>query len=363
MTTIMPTVPVPLHTLAKSPSTPPPPMPHADLPQHTALTVVQRGGHPELVHYGSVAVCNAQGRLLASAGDTTSAMFTRSALKPFQAMPLIAQFAERYQLSDADVALLCASHNGEPAHTQRVASLLAKAGADDTALACGSHLPYFYSINHIAPEPGAVFGRLHHNCSGKHTGMLLLAAALGEPMTGYLAVDHPVQQAIAASVSHFTSVPQAQLVRGTDGCSAPNYAVPLPALATAFARLTLTEPDAEFGTGPLRVAQGMCAHPEMVSGQGRNDLALARAGRGDWVCKVGADGVQAIASRSRGIAIAAKVADGNLMALMVAVVSVLEQLGWLDDSARAALAEFSPPPMKNAAGLEVGQMVPVVELR
>lgn len=334
----------------------------AHMPAHTPITVVHRGGHPELVHYGSVAVCKAQGHVLAQAGDVTQPMFTRSALKPFQAMPLIAQFAERYQLTDADVALLCASHNGEPTHTQRVASLLAKAGADDTALACGSHLPYFYSTNNVAPAVGEVFGRLHHNCSGKHTGMLLLAAALGEPLTGYLNTDHPVQQAITASVSHFTGVPPAQLVRGTDGCSAPNYAVPLPKLATAFARLTLSEPDAVYGTGPQRVAQAMCAHPEMVSGQGRNDLALARAGRGDWVCKVGADGVQAIASRSRGIALAAKVSDGNLKALMVAVVSVLEQLGWVDDEARLALAEFTPPPMKNAAGLEVGQMVPVVQL-
>jgi L-asparaginase II len=332
------------------------------MPAHVPITVVHRGGHPELVHYGSVAVCNAQGQLLAHAGDITQPMFTRSALKPFQAMPLIARFAERYQLTDADVALLCASHNGEPTHTQRVASLLAEAGADDTALACGCHLPYFYSTNNLTPEPGAVFGRLHHNCSGKHTGMLLLAAALGEPMTGYLHTDHPVQQAITASVSHFTGVPPSQLVRGTDGCSAPNYAVPLPALATAFARLTLTETDAVYDTGPHRIARAMCAHPEMVSGQGRNDLALAHAGRGDWVCKVGADGVQAIASRSRGVALAAKVSDGNLKALMAAVVSVLDQLGWLDDEARLAVAEYTPPPMKNAAGLEVGQMVPVVAL-
>lgn len=338
------------------------PFSHAQFPQHTPITVVHRGGHPELVHYGSVAVCNAQGQLLAYAGDTSAPMFTRSALKPFQAMPLIARFAERYQLTNADVALLCASHNGEPAHTQRVASLLAKAGANETALACGSHLPYFYSANNLAPEAGATFSRLHHNCSGKHTGMLLLATALGEPMTGYLNTDHPVQQAITASVSHFTGVPPAQLVRGTDGCSAPNYAVPLPALASAFARLTLTEPDTEYGQGPQRVAQAMCTHPDMVSGQGRNDLALARAGRGDWVCKVGADGVQAIASRSRGIALVAKVSDGNLKALMVAMVGMLEQLGWLDNESRVALAEFTPPPMKNAAGLEVGQMVPVVTL-
>lgn len=170
---------------------------------------------------------------------------------------------------------------GHPA--QRVASLLTKAGANDTALACGSHLPYFYSTNNITPEAGAVFGRLHHNCSGKHTGMLLLAAALGEPMTGYLNTDHPVQQAITASVSHFTGVPQEQLVHGTDGCSAPNYAVPLPALASAFARLTLTEPDTEYGQGPQRVAQAMCTHPDMVSGH-------KVATTWPWPAQVGATG-------------------------------------------------------------------------
>ena len=127
-----------LHTL-ENPIQPPSAMPIFDLPQHTPITVVHRGGHPELVHHGSVAVCNARGDVLASAGDVWSPMFTRSALKPFQAMPLVARFAERYQLTDADVALLCASHNGEPAHTQGVATLLAKAGADDSALACGSN--------------------------------------------------------------------------------------------------------------------------------------------------------------------------------------------------------------------------------
>lgn len=337
-------------------------MPDFDLPGHTPITVVHRGGHPEIVHWGSVAVCNAQGDLLAWAGDTTRPMFTRSALKPFQAMPLIAGFAQRYSLDGPDVALLCASHNGEPVHTERVASLLARAGADESALACGTHIPYFYSTNNLVPEAGAVFGRLHHNCSGKHAGMLLLAAALGETTNGYLATHHPVQRAVTACVSHFTGVSEDQLVRGTDGCSAPNFAVPLPALATAYARLVQGEPDAIYADGPQRITAAMTQHPELVSGRGRNDLTLARAGQGDWVCKVGADGVQALASVSRGVAIAAKVSDGNLKALMAAFVSVLDQLGWLDAEARTALTAFSPPPLRNAAGLEVGQMVPVVRL-
>jgi L-asparaginase II len=333
------------------------------LPRHVPLTVAFRGGYPENIHFGSLAVVNARGELLASVGDVQTPLFTRSALKPFQAMPLLARAAQQFGLDDADRALLCASHSGEPMHVQRVAALLARIGAGESALACGSHVPFFYSATAQTPEPGARFSRLHHNCSGKHTGMLLLAHALDQPLQGYLDTVHPVQQAIAQSVSHFSGVPLDQLVRGTDGCSAPNYALPLRALAHGFARLTLSEPDAVYGQAPHRVARAMSRHPELVSGQGRNDLTLMRAGRGDWVSKVGADGVQALASFSRGIGIAAKVSDGQLPALMVAFVSALDQLGWLDAQSRAALSELIPPPLKNAAGMEVGEMRAVLSLK
>jgi L-asparaginase II len=333
------------------------------LPRHVPITVAYRGGHPENIHHGSLAVVNAQGQLLASVGDVESPLFTRSSLKPFQAMPLIAHSAERYDLSDADVALLCASHSGEPMHVERAAALLARIGASESSLACGSHVPFFFGVNGVTPEPGARFNRLHHNCSGKHTGMLLLAHALGAPQGGYLDSGHAVQLEIARSVSHFSGVPVDQLVRGTDGCSAPNYALPLRALAHAFARLTLSEPDPVYGTAPMRIARAMSRHPELVSGQGRNDLALMRAGRGDWVSKVGADGVQVLASFSRGIGIAAKVSDGLLPPLMVAFVSAMEQLGWVDGESRAALSSLIPPPLKNAAGIEVGEMRAVLKLQ
>ncbi len=333
------------------------------LPRHVPVTVAYRGNHPENIHHGSLAVVNAKGQLLASVGDVDSPLFTRSSLKPFQAMPLIAQAADRYDLSDADVALLCASHSGEPMHVERAAALLAKIGAGESSLACGTHLPYFFSTNGLTPEPGARFNRLHHNCSGKHTGMLLLAHSLGASQGGYLDTSHAVQMEIARCVSHFAGVPVAQLVRGTDGCSAPNYALPLRTLAHAFARLTLVEPDAVYGKAPLRIARAMSQYPELVSGQGRNDLTLMRAGRGDWVSKVGADGVQVLASFSRGIGIAAKMSDGQLEPLMVAFVSALDQLDWLDAESRQALVSLIPPPLKNAAGIEVGEMCAVLELR
>ncbi|MFC7410582.1 asparaginase [Hydrogenophaga atypica] len=338
-------------------------MPTPHLPRHVPIAATFRGGHPENVHFGSFAVVSATGDVLASAGDIDFPLFTRSTLKPFQAMPLIAQAAQRWSLEDADIALLCASHNGEPRHTERVATLLARIGASDAALACGTHEPYFFRTLGQTPPPGATYNRLQHNCSGKHTGMLMLAHVLGQPLAGYLDVAHPVQQAIAQSVAHFSGIAPERLVRGTDGCSAPNYALPLRALAQAFARLTLEAPDAVYGSTPLRVARAMSRHPEMVSGEGRNDLFLMRAGSGDWVSKVGADGVQAIASFSRGVGIAAKVSDGNLTPLMVALVSALDQLGWTNDASRQALAVLLPPPMKNAAGIEVGDMRSVLQLQ
>jgi L-asparaginase II len=334
----------------------------SNLPRHTPIAATFRGGHPENIHYGSFAVVDTRGELLASAGDHQSPLFTRSSLKPFQAMPLIAQAGDTLDLDEGDIALLCASHNGEPMHTERAARLLAKIGAGARDLACGCHTPYFYAATGQTPNPGDTYTRLQHNCSGKHTGMLLLAHILEQPLSGYLESNHAVQQAIARSVSHFCGIPEAELVRGIDGCSAPNYAVPLTGLAHAFAKLTLSEPDPIYGQAPNQIARAMSCYPELVSGRGRNDLVLMSAGRGDWVSKVGADGVQAIASFSRGVGIAAKCSDGSLPPLMVALADALDQLGWTDDESRSALQAMLPPPMKNAAGIEVGEMRSVLKL-
>lgn len=320
------------------------------------MAATLRGGHPENLHHGSLAVVHADGRLLAWAGDVDTPVFTRSALKPLQAMPLVHRTAQSLALDDADIALLCASHSGEPRHTQRVRELLARIGADESALACGVHVPYFYAATGRTPPPEGRYSRLQHNCSGKHSGMLLLAHTLGQPAATYLNPDSPVQQVIADSVSHFTGIERERLILGIDGCSAPNYAVPLRSLALAFARLSLDRPDPLYGDAPRRIARAMSRHPELVSGEGRNDLTLMRAGHGDWFSKVGADGVQALGSFSRGVGVAAKCSDGQLVPLMVALVSALHQLGWTDGPSRSVLADLLPPPMRNAAGLEVGTL-------
>ncbi len=331
-----------------------------DLPKHVPIAVSTRGGYPENVFYGSLAVVDRAGKLIASVGDVDAPIFTRSALKPLQALPLVAnpRFAE-YGLTAKEIALLCSSHNGETIHAETAQRLLAKIGLTDSALQCGSHAPYWYKWNNQKPEPGKRWNAYFHNCSGKHAGMLLQAKLLSAATETYLEPEHAVQQLIRDVVAYATGEPNpAAMPWGTDGCSAPNFAVPLKGLARAFAWLSSVDDDARYGSAPRILFEAMAAHPEMVSGEGRNDLALATAGRGDWATKVGADGVQTLASRSRGIGIAAKVSDGNGHALMVAFCSALEQLDMLHDEARAVLADWSSASIKSVRGIEVGRLQP-----
>jgi L-asparaginase II len=331
-------------------------------PSHVPLSAVTRGGAVESVHAGSVAVVDRHGRLLYSAGDAETLTFTRSALKPLQALPFVAGGGvERFGFSLPQVALLCASHSGEPRHVDAVADMLARAGNTADDLQCGTHAPGYFELRGERPPPPP-WSPLAHNCSGKHSGMLAYCVQCGHGKHDYLAFEHPLQQAIRRAVSCFTSVPEDHLVSGVDGCSAPNYAVPLSRLAHAFARLATADVDPDYGRAPRTLADAMTAHPEMVSGERRNDLALMRAGRGDWVTKVGAEGVQAIGIRSRGWGIAIKVADGNARGLHPASVAVLGQLELLDEAARVALAGWARPPIKNYRGIVTGDIRPAVVL-
>jgi L-asparaginase II len=192
--------------------------------------------------------------------------------------------------------------------------------------------------------------------------MLAYCVQCGHAKDDYLAFAHPLQVAIRHAVSRFTATPEDELVSGVDGCSAPNYALPLSGLATAFARLATADVDAEYGRAPKTLADAMTAHPEMVSGERRNDLALMQAGRGDWVTKIGAEGVQAIGVRSRGWGIAIKVADGHSRGLHPASVAVLGQLGLLDTSAATALASWGRPVVRNYRGTATGDIRGVVVL-
>ena len=184
-------------------------------------------------------------------------------------------------------------------------------GQPFSSLQCGCHLPLRFSYGGLTAPQGVTFDERHNNCSGKHTGFLAYCVQHGLPLEDHLAPAHALQKAIRTHVARVARLDADQLVAGTDGCSAPNYAMPVSRLALCFARLASGQADTEFGASFEALGDAMAAHPEMVSGTGRNDLAFTQAGRGDWLTKIGADGVQVIASKSRRQAIAIKVLQKN----------------------------------------------------
>lgn len=336
-------------------------------PAHVPLVVETRGvggaQSVESVHYGSVAIVNSTGQLIASAGDTQALTFTRSTIKPFQALEFV-EHAQAASLgfSEEEMALLCASHSGEALHVALADSLLKKIGCTEQHLQCGCHLPFAYSWTNRPPPPHFQFDQRHHNCSGKHLGFLAYCRLSETPLESYLDEGHPLQKAVRGRLARLSGLEESRLVLGIDGCSAPNYALPLQVLAQLYAQLANPAGAPEAQTSLARLAQLMREHPLVISGQGRSDYQFVQAGAGDWLAKIGAGGVQAMAINSAGLGIAIKIANGNMDALYCATTAVLEQIGLLNDHARSTLQDYLRPAIFNARKVMTGEWRPVLSL-
>ncbi len=331
-------------------------------PAHVPLVVATRGGAVENVHYGSIAVVDRSGRVLHAAGDPHAPVFTRSTLKAFQALPLMRDDGPKaFGFDDREVALMTASHSGEPFHVAGVDGLLGKARNHWRRLRCGCHVPYMYETLGRTPPPHESFDPRHHNCSGKHAGFLAWCRLHDAPVDTYVEPDHPLQRRIRAEVGALLGIDPDAIVGGVDGCSAPNLALPLDGLARLWAMLAAGGAGEATDAVLDRLFRAMTAHPEYVSGTGRSDLHFMKAGSGDWVAKVGAAGVQVLGIRSRGIGIAVKIADGHGEARLVAAFEVLRALGLVEPD-DPELARYAKIPVKNTAGLETGEFRPVFGL-
>lgn len=314
-------------------------------------------------HYGAVAVVNLKGDVVASAGDAHWMTFTRSTLKALQALPFMqSEGDEAMKFDTRDLAMICASHNGEDMHVQQVDSMFKKIGQPYQKLECGCHVPLAFSFFDKPAPQGLRFDERYNNCSGKHAGFIAACVHMGHEVQGYTLPEHPLQQAIRRDVARAVGMDAMQMPLGIDGCSAPNFAMPLSKLAYGYARLASGAKDAEFGASFKKLSHAMRAHPDLVSGTGRNDEAFMRIGRGDWVTKVGAEAVQVVASVSRGEAFALKIIDGNKQAMYAATVEVLDQLGWLDEAQREALEPWRARSIANARKLEVGERKAIFKL-
>lgn len=335
------------------------------------LVEALRGGIVESFHRGAVALLDADGAVVAAHGDIDRPVFPRSAVKLLQALPLVdSGAADHFGLVDEQLALACASHNGEPEHVATAAAMLARAGLDATALECGAHWPYREAVQREMAARGEAPGALHNNCSGKHAGFVCLGCFMAgdrdrrDFVRGYVGADHPVMQEVTAALQATTGHDLARTAVGTDGCSIPTYAMPLRALALAFARVGSgvgLRPGHARAAARLRAA--VARAPFMVGGSGRLDTRLMQRLGERLCCKVGAEGMYCAALPELGLGLALKMDDGNnARAAEVVLAALVERLLPLDDGDRAFVHGCSTPALHNWNGTQVGRLRPTALL-
>ncbi len=340
---------------------------------------LSRGQIVESIHHGAVAVVDASGKLIAHHGDPETVTYLRSSAKPFQVMPLIENHGQQeFGFTLREIAIMCASHSGTDEHVAVLRELQEKIRISENDLCCGVHFPLDEKTTNEMRAQRQSPTPIRHNCSGKHTGMLALAGLLGKMDAGclYIDPDHPIQKMILQTFADMCSLPMEKIAIGTDGCSAPNFAIPLKNTALAFARLSdpvtgKVKPEARVDACQT-IYKAMSQNPFMVAGPSRFDTRLMEVGAGRLVAKGGAEGYQGIgimpgvmAPGSPGLGIAFKIADGDSRSRICPAVAleILRHLRILDDNDLGELVEFGPSfQIFNWRKIHVGYGKPLLQL-
>ncbi|MEN9061323.1 asparaginase [Ponticoccus litoralis] len=318
------------------------------------MVEIHRGGFVESRHSGHAVVCDSGGTIVEAWGDPDAVILPRSAAKMLQALPLVASGAARAAgLGPRQLALACASHQGAPLHVAEVGTWLERLGLRAEDLRCGPEPSRDKTLRFEMIRTGQRPGRIHNNCSGKHTGFLTLARHLG---TGpdYVAPEHPVQRACRAHFEDMTGAPSPGF--GIDGCSAPNFATTVAGLARAMARMAGAAGRAGAAEqASAALVEAMIAHPDLVAGEGRACTLLMRAASEPVAIKTGAEGVFVAILPQRGLGLALKIADGATRASECAVAALLVRLGVLE-AGHPDVARFLNPPIRNWDGQVTGEI-------
>jgi L-asparaginase II len=326
------------------------------------IVQVTRGDLVESEHVVAACARDARGVTLFETGDVASPVYMRSAAKPFIAAAIVAAGApDAFGLDEREIAIVAASHSGEPFHIEAVRSLLEKIEMPESALRCGAHLPYNEAAAQAMIRRGEAPRAVHNNCSGKHAGILALCKLIGADTRTYLEPSNPSQREILAFCARISDDDSHTWPVAIDGCGIPVYATPLRNAALAFSRLASPAGIDDADARALEIVRNaMTAYPEYVAGSGEFDTELMRAGEGTIASKGGAEGVHGIAIVERGAGYASKVLDGAGRARAPSSLAAMRRLVALDAARLEVLARFAHPVVYNRAGKRVGEIRVVI---
>jgi L-asparaginase II len=328
------------------------------------LVEVTRGGVVESRHRGAFVVSDASGKIVHAGGDPDMPVYPRSAAKPLQALPLIETgAADRFALTDAEIALACASHKGEPRHVSAVKAWLSRIGLSPDALECGTQMPRTAEAANAVIREGTALDAAYHNCSGKHTGFLTACVHCGNDPKGYIEPEHPAQLRVTKALSEMTGADLAHIVRGRDGCGIPVFYMPLRSLAVGMARLadpSRLEPDR--ATAARRILDAMAAQPFYVNGTDGFTTEVMRVAPATVRAKGGYEGVYTAALPAQGLGIALKIDDGAMRGAECAMANILKGLGCFTPAQEETLTPFIHAEIRTNAGRPAGDVRPTEAL-
>ena len=312
-----------------------------------------RSGLKESLHAGDVAAVDANGSLIACAGEPDRPLFARSSMKPLQAT--VSLSLAPLDFSDREIAVMCASHNAEPVHLEAVRAILQRAGISEDALQCPSMRPWDEETAIRSPERR----RINSDCSGKHAGMLAASRYQGWPAESYRTADHPLQQAVLQAV--LAASRQDTVHVGVDGCGVPVHGMPLSSMARIYASLVRSDLLGDLAPHARRAIDAMRAESYLVAGRNRTDTAVMQASA-NVIVKGGAEGLMCASVIDRGVGVAVKIRDGAARAAGPALIHALRLLDVLDERALAELEPFVRPPVLGG-GVPVGELVAGFDLQ
>jgi len=348
------------------------------------LFEVTRGRIVESIHFGAIAAVDSTGKLLAWYGDPTVVTYLRSSAKPLQALPLVEQGGDQtFHLTSKEIAIICGSHDGTDEHVEVIKGIQAKVGVQESDLLCGTHLLSHLPTVEAMRARGDLPTPNRHNCSGKHTGMLAQARMRGLPIADYINPEHPIQKSILETFAAMCGIEPERVEIGIDGCSAPNFAIPLSNAALGYARLCDPRSLSQERAGACRrITSAMIANPSMVAGTERFDTRIMEVCSKRIIAKAGAEGFMALGilggalgADSPGIGIVFKVADGDISqrdseggfhnrVRPAVALEILKQLGYVSAEELETLSAFGPVrPITNARKTIVGETRPAFILQ